>query len=416
MSMSEPPIPKYVTIAQVLRQRIVDGQYAQGSRLPSENELPAQFGVGKQTIVRVMSELMREGLIERRQGKGSFVSRTPQRQARSSASERSRVLRIGIVLWRSIENFEWSERSWAQSVARGVAAGLGMPREGLVLLAQAAQPGHATRMRFANPASQHVIEIVGEPRELDSGGVPLQELFEDAPDALVPLSIFNERYLHDLIDRAAPVGVPVVIADYWTKALGKRADCVVADNLPGYLGACEAFLARGCRRIHFVGVYAAGHTPGHFKNGRKAGIVEPDSYLRLSAYRQAMDAAGIEVAPEWITFVRPHRNFAEELAEQMASLQENERPDAVVCHSAEHAEAMSKVFARRRLALPTVGAGAAGESKSAYRIELDPEEIGRSAALLLHARMEEQSRHRTPREGVKIAVPTRFIQDERTDL
>src|SRR4051812_8625231 len=116
---------KFAQVGETLRQRIRDGSYSVGSRLPSENELPAEFGVGKQTIVRVMSELLREGLIVRRQGKGTFVAR---RNAFDSTT-RTHPIRLGV-----ITNFlpkSLDDDSRIAYLLRGIAQGIGMPRDGL---------------------------------------------------------------------------------------------------------------------------------------------------------------------------------------------------------------------------------------------------------------------------------------------
>jgi len=57
-----------------LRQRIADGGWQPGMRLPSERELVQEFGCARMTVHRALRELDDEGLIERRQGSGSYVA------------------------------------------------------------------------------------------------------------------------------------------------------------------------------------------------------------------------------------------------------------------------------------------------------------------------------------------------------
>jgi len=57
-----------------LKQRIAQGGWHPGTRLPSERELVQQFGCARMTVHRALRELEEEGLIERRQGSGSFVA------------------------------------------------------------------------------------------------------------------------------------------------------------------------------------------------------------------------------------------------------------------------------------------------------------------------------------------------------
>jgi len=66
--------PPYARIKQALKQALAKGDYAPGAQLPSEAELVARFGVSRMTVGRALNELAAEGLIERRQGAGSFAS------------------------------------------------------------------------------------------------------------------------------------------------------------------------------------------------------------------------------------------------------------------------------------------------------------------------------------------------------
>lgn len=62
----------YHRVYTVLRERIVAGQYPAGRPLPGEIELAAAFDVSRVTMRRALDELVREGLIERSRGRGSF--------------------------------------------------------------------------------------------------------------------------------------------------------------------------------------------------------------------------------------------------------------------------------------------------------------------------------------------------------
>ncbi|HWH81129.1 MAG TPA: UTRA domain-containing protein, partial [Burkholderiaceae bacterium] len=67
------PLP-YETVKAALRERIARGGWEPGVRLPSERELVQTFGCARMTVHRALRELEEEGLIERRQGSGSFVA------------------------------------------------------------------------------------------------------------------------------------------------------------------------------------------------------------------------------------------------------------------------------------------------------------------------------------------------------
>jgi GntR family transcriptional regulator len=67
-------IPLYTRIQFLIRNKIVSGQYEPGKKLLKEQELAAHFGVSKITVRNALSHLEKEGLILRKQGKGTFVS------------------------------------------------------------------------------------------------------------------------------------------------------------------------------------------------------------------------------------------------------------------------------------------------------------------------------------------------------
>jgi GntR family transcriptional regulator len=64
-------------LAQQLRQAIAGGGYRPGDRLPTEPELAERHAVSRITARQAVMQLVRERLVVRRQGKGSFVAEPP---------------------------------------------------------------------------------------------------------------------------------------------------------------------------------------------------------------------------------------------------------------------------------------------------------------------------------------------------
>lgn len=77
-------IPLYIQIKELLGQQIKDRKYLPGELIPSEGELMQTFGVSRVTIRAAVSELVDEGVLQKKQGKGTFVL-TPKMQ--TSVSE-----------------------------------------------------------------------------------------------------------------------------------------------------------------------------------------------------------------------------------------------------------------------------------------------------------------------------------------
>ena len=70
---SESYSPLYRQLMQKLRSDIQSGVYPVHSRIPSEQELCEAYQVSRVTVRKALAELTREGLLQRHQGKGTFV-------------------------------------------------------------------------------------------------------------------------------------------------------------------------------------------------------------------------------------------------------------------------------------------------------------------------------------------------------
>jgi GntR family transcriptional regulator len=67
------PQPLYREVAESLRNEIATGALAPGDQLPSEPELEQRFGVSRNTVRLALAALANEGLVEPRQGRGTYV-------------------------------------------------------------------------------------------------------------------------------------------------------------------------------------------------------------------------------------------------------------------------------------------------------------------------------------------------------
>jgi len=117
-------LPKFVQMANRIRDQILSGNLAAGDEVPSERALALEWGVARPTAARALQELRRLGLVESRQGSGSFVRghldlhrRARDRYARSQAA--GRIYSEGE--WASIVSAKM-----ARAPAR-IAAAMGIP-------------------------------------------------------------------------------------------------------------------------------------------------------------------------------------------------------------------------------------------------------------------------------------------------
>ena len=65
--------PPYAQVARSVRERIVNGEYTAGDRLPSEAELCELYGVSRMTARRAVALLVRDGVVFTENGRGTFV-------------------------------------------------------------------------------------------------------------------------------------------------------------------------------------------------------------------------------------------------------------------------------------------------------------------------------------------------------
>ncbi len=87
------PVPLYYQLQEIVRARIERGHWQPGQQLPSETELCKEFNLSRGTVRQALSELVREGMLHRRRGKGSFVARPKKAQDLMSASSFSSYAR-----------------------------------------------------------------------------------------------------------------------------------------------------------------------------------------------------------------------------------------------------------------------------------------------------------------------------------
>lgn len=71
--MTSSRIPVYMQVADSLLERIEQGGWAPGYRMAPERTLAEEFGVNRRTVRQALSVLERRGLVERRQGSGTFI-------------------------------------------------------------------------------------------------------------------------------------------------------------------------------------------------------------------------------------------------------------------------------------------------------------------------------------------------------
>ena len=91
---SRSPTPIYAQIASSVRVAVASGEVGSGDGLPSVRALATQLRVNPATVVQAYRELEQEGIVQMRQGAGTFVvDVAPERRARERTAAAKRLVR-----------------------------------------------------------------------------------------------------------------------------------------------------------------------------------------------------------------------------------------------------------------------------------------------------------------------------------
>ena len=204
---------RYQLLADSLRRQIASGEHPPGHLLASEHELARRRKVSRVTVRRASELLIREGLLERRPGKGLFVAqRTPAKVLS--------VRRAGTVTVIA-GNLAWPT---CLQAARGVQ-----------LAARAA--GTEVQFHDAHGSVQDDLELI---RRLPEG---------PATGAII-ISLHSAAFI-DALYGLKQTGYPFVLVDHRLRDLDVPS--VVADNHDGGRQLATHLLGLGHRRMAFIG-------------------------------------------------------------------------------------------------------------------------------------------------------------------
>ncbi|WP_233604214.1 GntR family transcriptional regulator [Micromonospora sp. HM5-17] len=89
--------PRYLRLAEELRERIVNGELPPGAAMPGDTELAASSGLSRSSVRNAIRQLREWGLVRAEPGRGTYV-REPRQRIRRRTTERyqwekDRVLR-----------------------------------------------------------------------------------------------------------------------------------------------------------------------------------------------------------------------------------------------------------------------------------------------------------------------------------
>lgn len=398
--------PKHHQARERLRKLINDGKFPPGSRLPPETELPKSLDVSRQTVRRALNDLVREGVIVRVQGSGSYVADT-----RHPPILPGKNLRIGLLY-----RFELTPRSlrggYLAEMTRGALREWGM--EDVEPGFKSVGPREATQCVWRRPDRGIEVVGLGEPRKIVTRSPTMRSVTEGHFDGILTLSIIQEPWLSRVLD----LNIPTVVSDYPGNLLASRSDQVFVDPMAGYGLAVKHFLDRGYRNFHFLGAAGWATDPERevpveewqALRKQRSLRIDPDSLLRLTACRHAMTAAGHEWPDLRVHFQRNYSGAIQEVTEKLMSLEPQERPEVVIGHSVSDIEALTDRLSSCGHTI--VGAGAVDHWNwrgKTLPVVSDMREVGAAAAALLVSRLQRPSR-----PYFNVGVRMTFVEEEKS--
>jgi GntR family transcriptional regulator, arabinose operon transcriptional repressor len=196
------------------RERILDGRLSVGTRLPTDDELADLYQISRDTVRQALALLANEGLIERVQGRGTFVI---QPRSNGSPVTQPKQKQIGLVLNRTLRTH--------------------LTMNLLVGVEQAAKShGYNVSFTYAEGEQDQQARDIARLQANHILGMIIWAMGDTTHDNSIQ-QLQTDQFPLILIDRYFP---------------GLAIDYVGSDNIGGGYRATEHLLILGHRRIGFV--------------------------------------------------------------------------------------------------------------------------------------------------------------------
>jgi len=85
------PLPLHIQLKEFIEQQVAEGVFS--GQIPSERQLMEKYNVSRSTVREAISLLVREGILEKKHGKGTFVSLKPIHEWLGHLSSTTEVIR-----------------------------------------------------------------------------------------------------------------------------------------------------------------------------------------------------------------------------------------------------------------------------------------------------------------------------------
>ncbi len=394
---------KFLNVKNTLIEQLDSGKYAPNQRLPTDREFHKELGVNRLTVIKALKALEEEGRVVRRRGSGTYVAEHPPLIP-------GRTLKLAF-LQRHEVHVDYLETNLYGRIVRGALNRARMEIDAQVFNPEKNVPG----LHWSCPSGFLDIHCFGEPLDGVSRRPPLEPIRKGHYDGLIVMAIDNDSWLEELLS----LNIPTIIVDYPNDKFKHRADHVFFDAIDSYRHATHYFIEKGLTQIHFIGechwlpAEEMNMSVEEWQKNRSETRMNPDSLMRLSAFRQGMDEKSLGVSDEQVHFTVNGVPQLPNLAKKLASLPKDLRPQALLCHNDSLGRIMQKYLAELDVHVETLGATDRLQDDEDAAIIANDQYVGETAMQLLLTQLKEKQSHHI-NVGVPMAFRTLNNEDDKS--
>jgi DNA-binding LacI/PurR family transcriptional regulator len=217
------PMPLYYQLLEQIKLLIINGSMEAGTRISTERELMAQLNLSYNTVTRALRELVQEGLLEREQGRGTFVAERRQ--------QHKTVAVVTPLLYQQQGDRYHTDRSLSSHFAH-------------IIEPQLVRAIEAEAKAFGANVLLY----------LDNSSVDIERenfinLIQRKVDAAIVLSIGSNDN-DDCLLRIQEANIPLVLVDRYSEFV--HTNYVGSDNFSGTVNAVNILIENGFQTIHYI--------------------------------------------------------------------------------------------------------------------------------------------------------------------
>ena len=287
---------KYLKLFEAIKAEIACGEYPGGTKIPGENELSEKYNMSRQTVRQSLSLLEQEGLVKRRQGSGTYVTKQMARK--------KKTWNVGVVATYISEYI-------FPSILRGIQDEL-------------SQAGFSTIVS----ATQNRVD--SERRILtDCLTRPIDGLIIEATKSALPNP--NIKLYEELKNK----GIPVVFFNGYYPVMKNDCTYVIMNDKSGGYKAVSHLIDRGHKKIG-----------GIFKSDDIQGMD------RYAGYLNCLSENGLSMQDQWVIWFNSE-NRAHMMEDESGWIIESLKDcTAIVCYNDEIAVKLINAFSSKGYNIP----------------------------------------------------------------